>query len=222
MPGSPPNQQGRQPQSRSRRSCTERCRGATRAARGFWAVCSPSRLPGRVSAGSVDRPARGDLDTLLSGHDPADGSWFAGRARTRNAGFDLTFTAPKPVSVLAALGDTPTRAEVRRPGRGREGRGPTSMCATVCARAPQIGGSRRVLARPSAGAGQAAIRFATRESSLGTVGVEPTRGFPQRCLRPPRLPFRHVPRGECRRRARTIRPWPAPIRVRFPGPATPS
>ena len=37
---------------------------------------------------------------------------------------------------------------------------------------------------------------------MGTVGVEPTRGFPQRCLRPPRLPFRHVPRGESRARER--------------------
>lgn len=40
---------------------------------------------------------------------------------------------------------------------------------------------------------------------MGTVGVEPTRGFPQRCLRPQRLPFRHVPRGESRARGRTAR-----------------
>lgn len=29
--------------------------------------------------------------------------------------------------------------------------------------------------------------------TMRTVGVEPTPGFPERCLRPPRLPFRHVP-----------------------------
>ncbi len=32
-----------------------------------------------------------------------------------------------------------------------------------------------------------------RAAMVGAVGIEPTRGRPQRCLRPSRLPFRHAP-----------------------------
>lgn len=32
---------------------------------------------------------------------------------------------------------------------------------------------------------------------VGTGGVEPPRAFAQRCLRPSRLPFRHVPEIAC-------------------------
>jgi conjugative relaxase-like TrwC/TraI family protein len=60
--------------------------------------------------GLAGAPERGDLETLLAGTNPGDGSSFAGRFRTRNAGFDLTFTAPKSVSVLAAVGDPVVRA----------------------------------------------------------------------------------------------------------------
>ncbi len=74
----------------------------------------PGRWVGREAAalGLDGAPARGDLETLLSGRHPADGSRLSGRARTTNAGFDLTFTAPKSISILAAIGDERTRAAV--------------------------------------------------------------------------------------------------------------
>jgi conjugative relaxase-like TrwC/TraI family protein len=72
---------------------------------------APGRWVGREAAslGLAGAPERGDLETLLSGHHPVDGSRIGGRFRTRNAGFDLTFTAPKSVSVLAAVGDPAVR-----------------------------------------------------------------------------------------------------------------
>jgi conjugative relaxase-like TrwC/TraI family protein len=62
--------------------------------------------------GLAGAPERGDLESLLSGHQPGDGSPLGGRFRTRNAGFDLTFTAPKSVSVIAAVGDSTAREAV--------------------------------------------------------------------------------------------------------------
>ena len=52
------------------------------------------------------------------------------------------------------------------------------------------GTGRHAGRRPTrAGAGPAAMDLVPK------VGIEPTRGCPQRCLRPPRLPFRHFGRG---------------------------
>jgi conjugative relaxase-like TrwC/TraI family protein len=67
---------------------------------------------GREAAalGLAGSTAPGDLGTLLSVRHPGDGSRLAGR--TRNAGFDLTFTAPKSVSVLAAVSDASLNAAV--------------------------------------------------------------------------------------------------------------
>jgi conjugative relaxase-like TrwC/TraI family protein len=64
----------------------------------------------RLDAG----PERGDLSTLLSGRSPRTGETLrGGRGRTpSNAGFDLTFTAPKSVSVLLAVGDERVQAAV--------------------------------------------------------------------------------------------------------------
>lgn len=61
-----------------------------------------------------ERPARGDLETLLSGRSPRTGESITqsrGRKPT-NAGFDLTFTAPKSVSILLAVGDERVQAAV--------------------------------------------------------------------------------------------------------------
>jgi len=56
-----------------------------------------SRWIGReaTALGLVGTPERGDLETLLSGRHPVEGSRLDSRFRTRNAEFDLTFTAPK-------------------------------------------------------------------------------------------------------------------------------
>jgi conjugative relaxase-like TrwC/TraI family protein len=61
-----------------------------------------------------EAPERGQLSTLLSGRSPKTGEVLAGgRGRTpTNAGFDLTFTAPKSVSVLLAIGDDHMRATI--------------------------------------------------------------------------------------------------------------
>ncbi len=52
-------------------------------------------------------PGKGQLGTLLEGRDPRTGDELPGGRgrRPSNAGFDLTFTAPKSVSVLLAVGD---------------------------------------------------------------------------------------------------------------------
>jgi conjugative relaxase-like TrwC/TraI family protein len=75
---------------------------------------APGRWVGRQAAalGLAGALERGDLETLLSGHHPADGSPLGLRFVTRNAGFDLTFTAPKSVSVLAAVADPAVREAV--------------------------------------------------------------------------------------------------------------
>ena len=60
--------------------------------------------------------AEGALATLLDGRDPSTGAPLAGTARRRggNVAFDLTFAAPKSVSVLAAVGDERVRHTVLR------------------------------------------------------------------------------------------------------------
>jgi conjugative relaxase-like TrwC/TraI family protein len=52
-------------------------------------------------------PERGQLGTLLAGRNPLTDEELPGARgrRPSNAGFDLTFTAPKSVSVLLAVGD---------------------------------------------------------------------------------------------------------------------
>jgi conjugative relaxase-like TrwC/TraI family protein len=67
---------------------------------------------GREAAalGLAGAPEPGQLGELLDGRHPVAGSSLAGRARARNAGFDLTFTAPKSVSILAAVGRPSVRA----------------------------------------------------------------------------------------------------------------
>lgn len=61
-----------------------------------------------------ESPERGQLGTLLSGRSPRTGETLAGgRGRTpTNAGFDLTFTAPKSVSVLLAVADEDMRQTI--------------------------------------------------------------------------------------------------------------
>jgi TrwC relaxase len=56
---------------------------------------------------------RHEFMRLMAGCDPADGSVLrAMGARSTVAGFDLTFSAPKSVSVLFAIGDDQTAAEL--------------------------------------------------------------------------------------------------------------
>src|SRR4051812_9201442 len=55
-----------------------------------------------------------ELRRVLAGQDPRDGTPLrASSSRARVGGFDLTFSAPKSVSVLFGVGDAGTRTEVR-------------------------------------------------------------------------------------------------------------
>ncbi len=76
----------------------------------------PGQWVGRGAAtlGLHGGPERGQLGTLLTGHSPVTGERLVGgRGRPpSNAGFDLTFTAPKSVSVLLAIGDDETRQAI--------------------------------------------------------------------------------------------------------------
>jgi conjugative relaxase-like TrwC/TraI family protein len=76
--------------------------------RGVWAG------RGAASIGLVGAPADGDLGTLLGGRNPDSGGALAGAGRRSggNVAFDLTFTAPKSVSVLAAVGSDDIRRAV--------------------------------------------------------------------------------------------------------------
>src|SRR4051794_20083217 len=77
-------------------------------ARGRWlgAAARELELNGEVDAHSLRR--------VLEGLDPRDGSELrSSSSRARVAGFDLTFSAPKSVSVLFGLGDDELRAGVR-------------------------------------------------------------------------------------------------------------
>ena len=66
------------------------------------------------SLGLVGAPEDGALGELLEGRDPTSGEELAGAGRRHggNVAFDLTFTAPKSVSVLAAVGDEAIRRAV--------------------------------------------------------------------------------------------------------------
>ncbi len=75
----------------------------------------PGRWVGREAGalGLAGLPERGDLETLLEGRSPRGGELLGVPSRRGNAGFDLTFTAPKSVSVLAAVGDERVCGAVR-------------------------------------------------------------------------------------------------------------
>jgi conjugative relaxase-like TrwC/TraI family protein len=77
-------------------------------ARGRWigAAARELGLQGEVEADQLRR--------VLEGLDPQNGSELrTSTSRARVAGFDLTFSAPKSVSVLFGLGDDDLRARVR-------------------------------------------------------------------------------------------------------------
>ena len=62
--------------------------------------------PGASVLGLTGEVAGPDLDAVLAGRRPGDGAVLgSGRDRVTVAGFDLTFSAPKSVSLLHALGD---------------------------------------------------------------------------------------------------------------------
>ncbi len=69
---------------------------------------------GAEALGLSGAPADGALGELLDGRDPTSRKELAGAGRRRggNVAFDLTFTAPKSVSVLAAVGDESVRRAV--------------------------------------------------------------------------------------------------------------
>ncbi len=76
---------------------------------------TPGRWMGSASAllgleGEVDAPA---LRAVLEGRDPVDGTRLIQARKDRVPGFDLTFSAPKSVSVLFGLGDPDTVRAVR-------------------------------------------------------------------------------------------------------------
>src|SRR5680860_380451 len=71
---------------------------------------------GADALGLSGHPDEGDLGVLLDGRNPLSGEELSGAARRRagNVAFDLTFAAPKSVSVLAAVGDDRVREAVLR------------------------------------------------------------------------------------------------------------
>ena len=78
--------------------------------RGSWVGSGADAL------GLSGHPAEGALGVLLDGRDPSTGAPLSGAARRHdgNVAFDLTFAAPKSVSVLAAVGDERVRHAVLR------------------------------------------------------------------------------------------------------------
>src|SRR4051794_4307638 len=77
-------------------------------ARGEW-IGAGARELGLTGAVDAD-----ELRRVLAGLDPRDGSALRdASSRVRLAGFDLTFSAPKSVSILFGVGDAALRARVR-------------------------------------------------------------------------------------------------------------
>lgn len=71
--------------------------------------------PGAERLGLEGVVHRADLVRVLEGRDPATGEELGRHhARQRNVAFDVTFSLPKTVSLLYALGDTTTRQAVLR------------------------------------------------------------------------------------------------------------
>ncbi len=92
-----------------------------------------------------------DLEAVLAGEDPGTGRVLGtARRQVTVAGFDMTFSAPKSVSLLHALGDPEVADAVRRRARRRRGGGrcPTSN-ATRWPSAGARPGSRCRCRRPS-------------------------------------------------------------------------
>lgn len=78
-------------------------------ARGVWMGAGGAQLG---LAGHVDGA---ELRAVLAGRDPRDGSVLrSARGGVRVAGFDLTFSAPKSVSVLFGVGERDVRVAVRQ------------------------------------------------------------------------------------------------------------
>ena len=74
--------------------------------------------PGRWLASSQQLGLDGDVDAaqlraVLQAHDPTDTYKLVNTTNRKIAGFDLTFSAPKSVSVLWALGDPGVNLAVR-------------------------------------------------------------------------------------------------------------
>src|ERR1700722_11016982 len=87
-----------------------------------------------------------DLRAVLPGLSPRDGSPLSGRraSASRVSGFDLTFSAPKSVSVLWGLSNSETSVAVRtaHDGAVAEGLAYLERHATVARRG--VGGERRI------------------------------------------------------------------------------
>ena len=87
---------------------------------GRWRGAGASAL-GLGTRGTVKRH---EFMRLMGGCHPADGSVLRPMgARSTVAGFDLTFSAPKSVSVLFAIGDDHTTGELLAAARARRRRG---------------------------------------------------------------------------------------------------
>jgi conjugative relaxase-like TrwC/TraI family protein len=98
-------------------------------------------------------PERGQLQALLEGRDPLAGEPLPGlREGRRNAGFDLTFTAPKSASVLLAVGDERIRQAVMAAHEAGVAAGLDYLERNELQARRGAGGQRIVAARGFAGA----------------------------------------------------------------------
>ncbi len=148
---------------------------ARRRAGGSARMTSELGLDGRVSAE--------DLRQVLAGVDPTSGERFARGGEHRVPGFDLTFCAPKSVSVLWGLGDRDIsadgtrRARHQRRRRAAVPRGPGVLVATRDQRVREDA-RRRIRRRrvPASHEPSRRSRTSTRTSSSRTRPAARTAG----------------------------------------------